>query len=165
MRSQDLRFLRVAAAGVLLGAMVGGCADPIYSGSEPGTVASISPKSTWRAYGDFHNAQYAVDGNVRTSAITGPSYDNAKLTIDLGKRCMFNLIILDQGPDDEMGFCRRVGVQISNDGVNFYQIYAASGTRRITYCPLITPTMARYVRLVAIVPGDRPWSIAEIYLE
>jgi hypothetical protein len=162
---QDLHLARFVVAGVLLGSMLGGCADPIYSGGETGLAASISPKARWRAYGDFRNAQSAVDGNVHTSAITGPSYDNAKLVIDLGKRCLFNMIIIDQGPDDELGFCRRVAVQISNDGITYGQIYAASGTRRITYCPLITPTMARFIRLVAIVPGDRPWSIAEIYLE
>jgi hypothetical protein len=146
--------------------MLGGCSpESIYAGSEPGAVASITPKPKWRAYGDFHNPQYAVDGNVHTSAITGPSYDNAKFTIDLGKRCLFNTIIIDQGPDDEMGFCRRIAVQVSNDGINFYQAYTVSGTRRITYCSIVTPTMARYIRLVALVPGDRPWSIAEIYLE
>ena len=145
--------------------MLSGCSDPIYTGGETGLAASISAKAKWRAYGDFRNGQYAVDGNVHSSAITGPSYDNAKLTIDLGRRCLFNMIIIDQGPDDELGFCRRVAVQISNDGVTFGQIYVASGTRRITYCPLITPTMARFIRLVAIVPGDKPWSIAEIYME
>ena len=165
MRLKDLRSVWVAAASVLLGAALGGCVDPIDASAQTGSVASISPKSMWRAYGDFRNAQNAIDGNVHTSAVTGPSYDNAKLTIDLGKRCLFNKITIDQGPDDEFGFCRRIAVQISNDGVNFYQIYAVSGTRRITYCLILTPTMARYVRLVAIVPGDRPWSIAEIFLE
>ena len=164
------------AASVLVVATLGGCApDAIYSGSETVAVASvgpklapiITPKSMWRAYGDFDNAQRAVDGNVHTFAVTGPSYDNAKITIDLGKRCLFNTVVIDQGPDDklESGFCRRIAVQVSNDGVRFYQAYTVSGTRRITYCPIITPTMARYIRLVAIVPGDMPWSIAEIYLE
>jgi hypothetical protein len=163
---QDLRFAWFATASVLLVVMLDGCApESIYAGSEPEAVASITPKSKWRAYGDFHNAQYAVDGNVHTSAVTGPSYDNAKFTIDLGKRCLFNTIIIDQGPDDELGFCRRIAVQVSNDGVSFYQAYTVSGTRRITYCSIVTPTMARYIRLVALVPGDRPWSIAEIYLE
>ena len=155
-------------ASVLLFACVlsGGCAPTIYSDAEVGkTAASISAKSTWRAFGDFRDPQKAVDGNLDTAATTAASYDNAKLTIDLGKRCLFNMIIIDHGPGNENAFCRRVGVQVSYDGVTFRQVYATSGTRRITYCTLITPTRARYVRLAAIVPGDRPWSIAEVYLQ
>lgn len=157
-----LPFILVAS---ILGAALGGCAGPIYSDREIGSAASISPKSTWRVAGDFRDMAAATDSNISTAATTAVSYDGAKLTIDLGRRCLYNMIVLDQGPRDQMSYCRRISVLISNDGVNFYQVYSAAGTRRITYCPLLTPTMSRYIRLVATVPGDKPWSIAEIYME
>lgn len=153
------------AMGLFMPLVLCGCPGNIWDDTDRGPVASISPKSMWRAYGDFQNPQYAVDGNIDTYAITGTSYEGARLTIDLGRRCLFNMIILDPGPGHEMDYCRRIAVQISYDGVNYRQIYSAPGTRGLTYCDMVTPTVARYIRLVATVPGDRPWAIAEVYLK
>lgn len=161
---------KTKAAGVLILVLTAvaavGCGPAIFSGDEAGRGAgAISNKSTWRAYGDLKDPQLAIDGSVSTFALSSSQYDNAKLIIDLQKRCLFNTIVIDHGQKNEMGFCRRIAVQISYDGVNFRQIYAASGTRRMTYLNIITPTLARYVRLVAVVPGEQPMSIAEVYLQ
>jgi len=106
-----------------------------------------------------------LTSDLSTAAVSGSSYENARLTIDLGRRCLFNMVVIDQGAQNETGYCSRLVVRISNNGINWYQVYAAAGTRRITYCPIVTPTMARYIRLVALVPGNRPWSVAEVYLQ
>ena len=39
----------------------------------------------WRAFGDLRDAQYAIDGNLSTAAVSASSYDNARFTLDLGK--------------------------------------------------------------------------------
>ena len=140
-----------------------GCGGSIISDSR--VSAAISPKSSWAATGDFKDISAAIDGNVSKVAVTNGGYENAKLTVDLGKPCVFNMIALDQGQDNQFNFCRRMTVAISYDGVNFRQIYAAPGTRRITYVCLISPTIARYIRFQATVPGDKPWAVAEVYLQ
>lgn len=150
---------------ILLGFIVG-CDVPIYNGNEgQRTTTAISPRESWRASGDLREAAKAVDGDLYSAAVSADSYDNAKLTLDLGKPCVFNTIILDHSQRYQFGFCRRVSVLISNDGHNFTQVYVGPGTRRVTYLNLITPTLARYVRLQVVVPGDKPWAIAEIYLQ
>jgi hypothetical protein len=126
---------------------------------------TISAKGIWRAYGDLGGAKLAIDSDVNTAAISAASYANAKLTIDLGKPCLFNTIVVDHGPKDPLAFCRLVSVSISSDGRNYKQVLLAPGTRRITYLNLVTPALAQFIRLQAVVAGDRPWSVAEIYLE
>jgi len=153
----------VVSSTICLLTVLAGCDGSIIAGS--GTSAAISPKSSWTATGDLKNIANAVDGNVNTFAITTGSYENAKLTVDLGKPCVFNTIAVDQGQENEFNFCRRITVSISYDGRNFTQIYAAPGTRRITYISLITPTLARFIRFQATVPGDRSWGVAEVYLQ
>jgi hypothetical protein len=144
-------------------AVLAGCPDNIYTGGET-AITPISPKSAWRVYGDLKDAQRTIDGDVGTFAVSADSYENAKLTIDLGKPCVFNTIALDHGTNQN-GYCRRMSVGISYDGKSFTQVYSCPGTKRITYISLITPTLARFIRIQAVVPGDRPWAIAEVYLQ
>jgi hypothetical protein len=151
---------------IVLVAACCGCDGQIYSDNIiSGSAISIPAKSRWRATGDLVDISNAADGNVNTFALSRESYENAKLTIDLGKPCVFNTIVLDHGSANQFGFCRRQAVQISYDGRNYTQVYTGPGTRRITYLNLVTPTLARFVRIVALVPGDRPWSVAEVYFQ
>ena len=117
----------------------------------------------WRATGDVQNPGFAIDGSLATAAVAGGSYDNASITIDLGKACLFNLIQIEHGPD-EQGYARRVSVLISLDGEKFERIREVPGTRKVTSISLITPTLGRYIRLQASIAGSQPWSIAEIVI-
>jgi len=85
------------------------------------------------------------------------------LTIDLGKSCMFNMVVIDHGPGGT-GYAHQVTLLVSIDGTDFQPIHVSPGTRRITTLSVITPTLARYIRLEATEPGAQPWSIAEVYL-
>jgi len=119
---------------------------------------------TWRAEGSLRNPQLAIDGNLSTAAVSEPLYAGAFLTIDLGKPCLFNMVVLDHG-SDEHGHARKVALLTSMDGKSYTRQLVASGTRRVTTLSAITLILARYVRLQAAVPGDQPWSIAEVYLQ
>jgi len=145
-------------------AVLTGCVSPIYhDGSKP-PAASVSHRSRWQASGSVSNPNNAIDGNIATAALSGNSYENATLTINLGKTCVFNLVVIDHG-QRAMGFCRRLAVAMSMDGKTFKHVYAASGTKRITYLWLPSPVLARYVRLQVVVPGRKPWSVAEVHLQ
>jgi hypothetical protein len=141
--------------------VLAGCTDGIYQHSES---SSISPYTKWRISGDLDGMAKAIDNNVETAAVSKSYYPNALVTLDLGKPCMFNRVVLDQGPNNEFGYCRKVGVWTSMDGQTFNYVYAAPGTRRITVLCWVTPVLARYICLRAVVPGDKPWSIGEIYV-
>ena len=147
---------------ILAMVLLGGCADPTWRDA---SSTSISSRGSWRVWGDFRDPAAVTDGNLNTVASTSDNYRSATLTTDLGKSCVFNMIILDQGPGHEENYCRRFSVLISDDNLNYRTIYTGVGTRRVTYVKVLTPTLARYVRLEANVPGDRPWRIAEMYLQ
>jgi hypothetical protein len=99
-----------------------------------------------------------------TAATSSGSYRGASVTIDLGRTCLFNMITILHGREQD-GYARTLSVYTSNDGRQFEKRYTTSGTRAATYLPIFTPIRARYVRLVADEPGTRPWSLAEIYLQ
>lgn len=142
-----------------------GCGGEIYTGDSKPVAAVVTDKRLWKASGTIPDAGKAIDGDMGTAALSRNSYDNAYITIDLSKPCLFNLVIIDQGPSQQYGFPRRVAVLTSMDGQNFIYRYAAPGTRRVTLLYLPSPVLARYVRLQAIVQGDQPWSLGEIYLQ
>jgi len=146
--------MTVIAATVVF---MGGCATSIVD-------STVSNKTNWRLSGDFHDAAKAADGYIGTAASSGDN-PTASIIIDLGKPCMFNTIILDHGPDNEHNFPNRLSVVTSYDGRAWTNVYVVQGTRRITYIPLLTPTLARYIRLQTLVKNDEPWTIAEIYLQ
>ena len=131
---------------------------PKYMGDD-----RLSPRSDWLISGELRDPHYAVDGNDSTAAVSGSDYQGATLTIDLGKLCQFNMVIVEQG-NGRYGFPRRLGVLTSSDGVNFRKQMEVPGLRRVTTALLVQQVLARYVRLEAIVPGDKPWSVAEVHI-
>lgn len=159
-----MRFRHNVAVASLVFAAAGCAPSEVYTDGPKPQASSVSPRSRWQASGDLRDVQKAIDGSLATAAVSPSTYHNAQITIDLGKSCVFNFVAIDHGAD-ELGFCRRVAVLVSQDGKNFAQVEAVPGTRRVTVINLVSPVLARYVRLVAVVPGDRPWSIAEIYIQ
>jgi hypothetical protein len=152
---------------VLLAAAVasGGCgASPVYSALNPEALAgAVSSPSSWRVYGNLENLPNAIDGNVQTAA-TSRGVGMDVLTVDLGKVCLFNLVIIDHGSHED-AYARRVAVLTSVDGHNFDYHLSGPGNRRITSLLLERPVLARYVRLQAVLPGPQPWAVAEVYLQ
>jgi hypothetical protein len=149
------------ACGLLF---LAGC--PPYSSlrapQSPGAV--LSERSTWRADGDLDDVNKAIDGNILTIARSTFENPTANLTIDLGKPCVFNRIIIEHG-QDEFGYCDRFAVLTSMDGRNYTQQTEMSGVRKVTNVVLVTPVMARYVRLQVTVPGPQPWAVAEVIFQ
>jgi hypothetical protein len=123
--------------------------------------SSLTPKKTWRAVGNLRDPAKAIDDDSGTAAISTSSYANAFIDVDLGKACLFNRIIIDHGPD-EYGFPTRMAVYTSLDGQSFSPLTQVAGKRKVTNVLLISPVLARYVRLQVVSPGPRPWSVAEI---
>jgi hypothetical protein len=144
----------------LAGWALGGCGGEL-TGTDP--ASSITPRSQWRAFGDLPAIRRIIDGSRATAAATGRHYDNASFTIDLGKPCLFNMVGIEHGPD-EFGFCRRVALWTSLDGESYTKVHEAPGTRKVTFLVTVTPVLARYLRLQAAIPGERPWSVAEVLL-
>lgn len=155
----DWRILLVAGGMVFCI----GCGGPIYNNGRSQSSV-ISSRAIWRASGDLRSPASAIDGDVNTVASSTAPDGRGTLTIDLGKPCVFNMVIIEHGPN-EYGFARRVVLLTSTDGQSFTQRYAAAGTRRVTILCPSTPILARYVRLQAMVPGSQPWSVAEVYLQ
>ena len=128
---------------------------------------NISPQNTWKISstgGGFIGLRQAIDGSAITFAITSKRYNNATITLDLGRPCIFNLVALRHGMN-ENAFARRVSLSTSLDGKKYTSRYECIGTKRITYIPILTPITARYIKIRATVPGRESWSIAEIYLQ
>ncbi len=143
-------------------AAAGGC-YPDYNSRTKFPAAAISDRNAWTAGGGIRTPASAIDGDLSTAAVSGYSYENKAIVIDLGKVCLFNTIIVEHG-NDEFGFCRRVGISTSIDGKEYTHRAAIPGTRKVSIFLLVTPVLARHVRLQAVVPGNRPWSIAEVHL-
>jgi hypothetical protein len=154
---------RVMMIGVAAAALGAGCGGPIYQDGRS-EAAVITMRSTWRASGDLRNVAAAIDENISTAAVSAETSGRGTITLDLGKACLFNMVVIEHGPD-EMGFATRVAVLTSIDGENFTQRIIGIGTRRVTILYLGGPVLARYVRLRALTSGQRPWSVAEVYLQ
>jgi hypothetical protein len=134
------------------------------AGGSPAPGSAVTPQKNWRAYGDLRDPGKAIDGDLSTAAVSGNSYTNASIEIDLGKPCTFNRIIVEHGPD-EMGYPNRMALYTSMDGHSFTPQGEVAGRRKVTNMSLIRPVLARYVRLQAVSPGARPWSVAEIVIQ
>jgi hypothetical protein len=141
-----------------------GCVGPIYNRSAMGAVANVSTYTTWTITGDLNNLRAAIDDNVATAATSNSYYTSAYFTIDLGRPCVFNTVIVDHGMNRD-GYPRRMSAEISMDGRNFQYQYSVPGTRRVTIMNWVTPVMARYIRVRAVAPGNQPWSVAEVYVQ
>lgn len=164
-----LRALGLCGLGLaLLLAAVFGCngMPDYHTDTKPPELPSqLTGRDRWRitAGSEIRNAEKAIDDDRGTAAVSGSSYDKAYITIDLGKACVFNMVVIDHGRD-EYGFCGRVGVLTSLDNQTYTPQRSEPGTRRVSILSLIRPTLARYVRIRADEQGGRPWSLAEIYL-
>ena len=125
-------------------------------------ASSISPRSSWSASGQgLSNDAASIDGDLATRATTASGYEEASLTIDLAKPCLFNLIAIDHG-DHETGYAQRLAVLTSMDGREYTRQKVAPGQRGTTLIALVTPVMARYVRIEVVRPHWQPWSVAEV---
>jgi len=153
----------VLAVGLACGAGAGGCAGS-YEHGAAGPASAVTSRSEWRVSGDLKEIVRAVDGQRGTAALTPNGRRNAQITIDLGQTCLFNMVVVDHGPN-EHGFCGRVALLTSLDGRNFTRRTIVQGTRRVTIFSLVTPTLGRHIRLQAIEAGPEPWSIGEIYVQ
>ncbi len=150
---------------ILIVAAVGCEDDPAFDPAAQAAAAGVTPRSQWQVRGrDIQDAELAIDGNMATRATTSSSYGSAALTIDLGDPSLFNMLVLEHGSDD-MGFAQRVGVSTSLDGQSYTRRAIAPGNRRVTIVCIVTPVLARYVRIEAMKPGQRPWSLAEVQLK
>ena len=145
-------------------AIVPGCVENIYDNQGKAQAAMITPRQQWRVEGDVNDPAYAIDGLLSTASTTGYDYDNATVTIDLGKICLFNMVVIDHG-ENENGFCRRLAMLTSTNGKTFIRRKIAPGNRRVSIICLISPILARYVRLQAISQGQEPWALAEIHMQ
>jgi hypothetical protein len=141
-----------------------GCTDPGWDAHQaPAPGAAISDRSIWRAAGEgLAEPHKAFDGDKHTAAIAPGNALNARLTIDLGKPCIFNTIIIDNGEGSWPG---QLTVSTSTDGREYTQRHVGPGTRRFTIISLIRPTLARYIRLQATSPAGGQWEIHELYLQ
>jgi hypothetical protein len=144
--------------------MLSGCATEFSQDNPKPPASAVSSRWTWKAQGDLRDPARAIDGLLSTAAVSDADYVNAALTIDLGKPCVLNLVVIHHGPD-EYGFCKRVAMATSMDGTSFIERYAGAGARHRTSLLLLTPTLARYIRLQAIVPGSQPWSVGEVFVQ
>lgn len=141
-----------------------GCGDQLEKSEGPKAPGSvITERRLWQASGDLENCSAAIDGSLSTAAVSKRNTEGSQITIDLGKPCVFNLVILEHG-DDEFGFCRRMAMLTSMDGENFVKVCESTDSRRAAYITPITTQLARYVRLQIVTPGARPWAVAEIVL-
>ena len=150
-------------------AVFGGACDtaPIYSeGNRDLALGRVPDRSRWRVTDavQMRDGQKAIDGSVHTAAVAVEGAEGPSLTIDLGKAGLFNMIALDHGPN-EYGFARKVEVHTSQNGRDYTMRYEAIGTRRVSSFMLVSPVVARHVRIKVIAPGPKPWSVAEVHLQ
>ncbi len=158
---------RAASLAVTIGVfLIGGCIDSgIYDTEEGGSlVGKLTPRETWKVTGNINEPDKAIDGNLATAAVNVEGVNPAWLTVDLGKQCLFNLAVIDHGRN-QYGFARRIAVYTSDDGKEFTHRHTVSGKRRVTAILLPHFVLARYVRFQVVSPGDKPWSIAELFFQ
>lgn len=149
---------------ILTAAMAGGCGGDFMDMSGRPAASIVPDRRQWTVTGDVSRPARAADANAQTAAVSAAEYDGATVTVDFGKACLFNLAVIDHGPY-EMGFAKRVAISTSLDGETFTYRKGATGTRGVTAISLITPVLARYVQFKAVMPGDQPWSVAEIHFQ
>ena len=139
------------------------CGGSGYSDGTRFVAGSITTRSLWSVSGQMKDVRNATDGNVGSVALGEGAQQRPNLVIDLGKECLFNMIVIDHGPRDQ-GYCRRLAVSTSDDGKSFHRQAEAPGQRRVTTVLLPRAVLTRYVRLEVIEPGDNAWAVAEVYL-
>ncbi|MBT3279382.1 MAG: discoidin domain-containing protein [Phycisphaerales bacterium] len=161
----------IRLTGTLLTAMLlalaTGCEPEFNAGGQRVPPGGMSPMDHWSIvsrYGSFTDLDNAIDASPTSAARVEGNYVGAGFTLDLGRRCVFNMVVLSHR-GQENGYARRVSVEISNDGKTFRKAWTSLGTRAYTYIPLLTQVSARYVRITATEAGVMPWSISNIYFQ
>ncbi len=163
-------MMKTCVCTILLAVLVMGLvgcdqAVPVYTATTGGYLgADISSKRLWRLTGEMANPQAAADEDLTTSAQSDYNSAGAALTIDLGRPCLFQTVILDHGNARD-GHARRIAVAVSMDGRTFIDQHVGPGKRRVTIVSLPKPVLARYVRVRVVGSGPQPWSVAEVYLQ
>ena len=130
-------------------------------------IGTAPPRDRWllsASPGSFRNLLSANDNDANTAALADPSVQKPHLTVDLGTIALFNMVAIDHGHED-LGFSGQLSLSTSMDGKQFITRHIQSGTRRVTNVLIVTPVLARYIRLTSLSPGPKPWSIAEINLQ
>jgi len=157
---------RCALLGSVLGllCLVGCDGSATYRAEGPLALAGqVSPKAEWKATGTLVDLPKAFDGDLSTAAIARTRSSN-EITIDLGRVCMFNLVAIHHG-DREHAHCRRLAILVSLDGKEYKFCASGPGKRKVTNIFLGKYVLARYLRIQALIPGDEPWAVAEVYLQ
>lgn len=159
------RYRLILTVAALLAAAGCDLDGPVITDNKRLDAADVSPKSQWRASTSnvMSGPEQAIDGRLGTAAIGGGA--GSDLIIDLGRPCLFNRVAIDHGNTDDESYPRELSVQTSMDGRTFFVRRTVLGTRRITNCTIITPTMARYIRLVVKKASSTSWRVAEVYVQ
>ena len=158
---------RMIVISVVLAALLAsllGC-ESGYSEHNKQAASSISLRKEWipASSASVANPELALDGNMGTAAKSGSSQTDAWVELDLGEVCLFNEVIIEHGLAEE-GFAGRVSIYTSIDGENYTYRFTGPGNRRVSIFALVTPVLAKYVRLEVSQPGPHMWSLAEVYL-
>jgi hypothetical protein len=150
---------------VALPALAGCGFAPIYGESQTSYLSNaLTPRRQWSASGTVSSPPSAIDGSLDTAAIAPSQSPGQQLTLDLGKSCIFSMVAIDHGRELD-GFARSVEVSVSPDGTDFQPVFTGVGTRRVTVLVLPKATLGRFVRIRALTAGNRPWTLAEVYLQ
>ena len=157
--ARTIAIVAVAGAVLLTGCAPGGLVP--HGPTDP--ASSISPRQQWKADGTISDAARAIDGSMETAARGREGLAGQSITLDLGKACLFNLIRVDHGPYPD-GYAETIAVYVSLDGQSFEPVHRGPGTRGSTYANLMTPVLARYVRVENVSAGPRGWAVAEIVI-
>jgi len=148
-------------AGGCLG--LGACDGPGYPDGGGFAAGRITPRAQWTATGRVLAPASAVDGDPATAALGEGSYERAFLNIDLGRECLFNMVVINHGAR-ETGHARRIAVLTSDDGKNYQRQAEAPGLRRVSTVMLPRAVLARYLRIEVVDPGDTTWAVGEVYI-
>lgn len=158
-----MKRLALAIALIVPAALAGCTPAPPTIGPSRLTAAfqQVTPRTQWSVTGTLRDKELACDGRLDTVATAGQT---PYLTIDLGKACYLNLVVVEHGGDED-AYARRVQITTSMDGKKFSEQIVGPGTRRVSNYLLRRPALARFVRIHAIQPGPKPWAVAEVHLQ
>ena len=160
------RLLACIFGAVSLLALVG--CNPTFNADGPrvprGGISAMTRWTISAPQGQFEGLENAIDGSSQTAAKASGDYTGASFTVDLGRHCIFNMIVLAHGRE-ENGYAGRVGIEVSTDGKTFQGGWSSLGTRAQTYIPLLTPITARYVRITATEASVMGWVISQVYFQ
>ncbi|NLW85255.1 MAG: discoidin domain-containing protein [Planctomycetes bacterium] len=134
-----------------------GC-EPGMSGAAPGSV--VSPRRQWKTGGTLKDPHLAIDANASTSAVGQAPGDY--LLIDLGGPSLFNYIRLTHSPETDFPPMFEVSTGLDENRMDKAQQFP--GTRKCTNMLLVTPRLARFIRIQAAGTEAHKWSLADVII-